>query len=83
MTRPLLIARALRPGPSVPGMPPWGDELMAAYVRGLARDLADLARSGPEVTVAGVDGTHAMLLERPAEVAELVSGFVGGLPRRP
>lgn len=56
---------------------------MAAYVRGLAQDLADLARSRPQVTVAGVDGTHAMLLERPAEVAELVSGFVRGLPRRP
>ncbi|MEU8913600.1 alpha/beta hydrolase [Streptomyces nigrescens] len=82
VTRPLLIARALRPNPSVPGMPPWFDALMAAYVKGLVRDLAELARTRPQVTVAGVDGTHAMLLERPAEVAELVSGFVRGLPRR-
>lgn len=83
VTRPLLIARALRPNPSVPGMPPWFDQMMAAYVRGLARDLAELARTRPQVTVAGVDGTHAMLLERPEDVAGLVSGFVRGLPGRP
>ncbi|WP_405841219.1 alpha/beta hydrolase [Streptomyces platensis] len=83
VTRPLLIARSLRPNPPVPGMPPWVDELMAAYVQGLARDLAELARTRPQVTVAGVDGTHAMLLERPEDVAGLVSGFVRGLPGRP
>ncbi|MGA5562366.1 hypothetical protein ACPCUV_14485 [Streptomyces platensis] len=64
-------------------MPPWFDELMAAYVRGPARDLAELARTCPLVTVSGVDGTHAMPLERPEEVAGLVSGFVRGLPGRP
>ncbi|WP_042148136.1 alpha/beta fold hydrolase [Streptomyces lydicamycinicus] len=83
VTRPLLIARALRPNPSVPGMPPWFDQMMAAYVRGLARDLAELARTRPQVTVAGVDGTHAMLLERPEDVAGLVSGFARGLPGSP
>ncbi|MEU8784121.1 alpha/beta hydrolase [Streptomyces sp. NPDC048637] len=82
VTRPLLIARALRPHLPVPGIPPWFDALMAAYVKGLARDLAELARTRPQVTVAGVDGTHAMLLERPAEVAGLVTGFVRGLPGR-
>ncbi|MFE1773396.1 alpha/beta fold hydrolase [Streptomyces sp. NPDC059008] len=79
VTRPLLIARALRPNPPVPGMPPWFEELMAAYVEGLRRDLGELARTQPQVTVAGVDGTHAMALERPAEVAELVAGFVAGV----
>ncbi|MET9295216.1 alpha/beta hydrolase [Streptomyces sp. NPDC003077] len=73
--RPLLIVRALRPNPSVPGVP-WFDELMAAYTKGLARDLERLGRDHPQVTVAGVDGTHAMPLERPGEVAELISGFV-------
>lgn len=76
VTRPLLIARALRSNPPVPGMPPWFDEMMAAYTEGLRRDLGELARTCPCVTVAGVDGTHAMLLERPAEVAGLVAGFV-------
>ncbi|MFB6438489.1 alpha/beta fold hydrolase [Streptomyces sp. NPDC056411] len=78
VSRPLLIARALRPNPPVPGVPPWVDELMAAYVEGLRRDLAELARTRPGVRVAGVDGTHAMVLERPAEVADLVAGFVAG-----
>ncbi|MFF4601709.1 alpha/beta fold hydrolase [Streptomyces sp. NPDC001339] len=76
VTRPLLIARALRPNPPVPGVPPWVDELMAAYVVGLRRDLDELARSRPNVSVAGVDGTHAMVLERPEEVAGLVAEFV-------
>ncbi|MEU9110329.1 alpha/beta fold hydrolase [Streptomyces sp. NPDC048483] len=76
VTRPLLIARALRPNPPVPGVPPWFDELMAAYTQGLRRDLDELARTQERVTVADVDGTHAMLLERPAEIVALVSGFV-------
>ncbi|UQA93308.1 alpha/beta hydrolase [Streptomyces halobius] len=76
ISRPLLIARALRPNPPVPGMPGWFDELMAAYAEGLRRDLGELARTQPHVTVAGVDGTHAMVLERPAEIAGLVGGFV-------
>ncbi|WP_246103297.1 hypothetical protein [Streptomyces piniterrae] len=76
ISRPLLIARALRPNPPVPGMPDWFDELMAAYVAGLSRDLGELARTHPQVTVEGVDGTHAMVLERPAEIAGLVGEFV-------
>lgn len=39
---------------------------MAAYAKGLARDLAELAASRREVTVADLDATHAMLLENPA-----------------
>ncbi len=73
--KPLLIARALRANPSAPGMP-WVDELMAAYVKGLHADLDELARSEAWVEVAGVDATHAMLLERPREVADLVADFV-------
>ncbi|MGW7552285.1 alpha/beta fold hydrolase [Streptomyces rimosus] len=73
--KPLLIARALRPNPSTPGMP-WVDELMAAYVKGLHADLDELARTERWVEVAGVDATHAMLLERPREVAALVADFV-------
>ncbi|MFH8406961.1 alpha/beta fold hydrolase [Streptomyces sp. NPDC018019] len=83
--KPLLIARALRPNPSTPGMP-WVDELMAAYVKGLHVELDELARTETWVEVAGVDATHAMLLERPEEVAELVAGFVervGERKRRP
>ncbi len=79
--RPLLIGRALRPNPPTPGMP-WVDELMAAYVQGLRADLEELARAQPWVEVVGVDATHAMLLEKPREVAEVVEGFVTRLVER-
>ncbi|MFI9047561.1 alpha/beta fold hydrolase [Streptomyces sp. NPDC053427] len=79
VTRPLLIARGLRPNPPVPGVPPWFDVLMEAYQEGLRRDLDELAEACERVTVAGVDGTHAMLLERPAEIAGLVSGWLAAV----
>lgn len=75
MTRPLLLGRALRPVPSMPGME-WFDELMAAYPQGLARDLARL----PAATVMEIDGTHAMLLENPRAVAEAILDFTAGIP---
>ncbi len=49
---------------------------MAAYVKGLHADLDELARSERWVEVVGVDATHAMLLQRPREVAGLVADFV-------
>ncbi|MFD9461082.1 alpha/beta fold hydrolase [Streptomyces sp. NPDC060027] len=71
---PQLIGRALRPGPAIHGME-WFDALMAAYARGLARDLARLAEERPDVTIAEIDGTHAMLLENPKAVADAVLAF--------
>lgn len=53
----------------------WFDALMAAYARGLARDLARLAEERPDVTIAEIDGTHAMLLENPKGVADAVLDF--------
>ncbi|MGP3924712.1 alpha/beta fold hydrolase [Streptomyces sp. 8N616] len=76
--RPLLICRAQRPNPPTPGLP-WFDELMAAYTVGLDRDLAAMARTQSQVTVEGVDATHAMLLEKPGEVAERIHTFLGGI----
>ncbi|MFF5002253.1 alpha/beta fold hydrolase [Streptomyces phaeochromogenes] len=78
MDRPLLLGRALRPVPSIPGLG-WFDELMAAYAKGLARDLTELADSRPEVTVADLDATHAMLLENPRPVADAILGFAARL----
>ncbi|WP_405887306.1 alpha/beta hydrolase [Streptomyces sp. NBC_01136] len=72
--RPLLLGRALRPAPPIPGMP-WFDELMTAYRRGLARDLAELAERRPTVRVVGIDGTHEMLLENPGAVADALLAF--------
>lgn len=79
MDRPLLLGRALRPVPPIPGLD-WFNELMAAYARGIARDLAELAEKRATVTVAEIDGTHEMLLENPRAVAEAILGFTAGLP---
>ncbi|BAC75186.1 aromatic ring-opening dioxygenase LigA [Streptomyces avermitilis] len=74
MTRPLLLGCALRPAASVPGLK-WFDDLMAAYARGLARDLAELAAQRPDVTLAQIDSTHDMLLENPRAVADAILDF--------
>ncbi|AVH54984.1 MULTISPECIES: alpha/beta fold hydrolase [Streptomyces] len=71
---PLLLGRALRPGPPIPGME-WLGELMGAYAQGLARDLAQLAEQRADVTVAEIDGSHAMLLENPRAVADAILDF--------
>ncbi|MFV5996607.1 alpha/beta fold hydrolase [Streptomyces sp. NPDC056231] len=77
-TCPLLIVRALHRVPPTPGLE-WMDELMDAYGRGLARDLAELVTQRPGVTAEGIAATHAMLLEAPVRVAELVRTFTAGL----
>lgn len=74
MRRPLLLGRALRPTPPVPGRG-WLDDLMTAYAKGLARDLVALAERNASVRVVGIDGTHAMLLENPGAVADAVLAF--------
>ncbi|WP_338108369.1 hypothetical protein [Streptomyces albus] len=48
---------------------------MAAYARGLERDLSRLAGEQPHITVEGIDATHAMLFERPREVAAHILAF--------
>ncbi|MFF4175370.1 alpha/beta fold hydrolase [Streptomyces sp. NPDC001750] len=75
---PLLLVRALHRVPATPGME-WLDEMTEAYGHGLARDLAELAAERAGVTVEGIEATHAMLLEAPERVAELVRGFVARL----
>ncbi|MEV6027905.1 alpha/beta hydrolase [Streptomyces sp. NPDC052036] len=74
MTAPLLLGRARRQVPRVPDLD-WFDHMMAAYAKGLARDLAALAKERPNVTIALVDATHAMLLENPRAVAEEILAF--------
>ncbi|MCX4419124.1 alpha/beta fold hydrolase [Streptomyces mirabilis] len=72
--RPLLLGRAARPVPPAPGLA-WLDELMTAYGKGLARDLAELAARRTTVRVVGIDGTHEMLLESPGAVAHALLAF--------
>jgi pimeloyl-ACP methyl ester carboxylesterase len=74
MTAPLLLGRAQRQVPSVPGLD-WFEPMTLAYAKGLARDLAALAEERPNVTVTSIDGTHAMLLENPRAVADAIVAF--------
>lgn len=68
---PALVVLPTADPPSAPG-----GELMAAFRRGVRRDLAALAATMPNLRVVEVDGSHDMLAERPAEIAELISGAV-------
>ncbi len=59
----------------LPSAPEFG-ALMAAYRRGLDRDLDSLAAANPAVTLRRLDTTHAMPLEAPKMVAGLIRDFV-------
>jgi pimeloyl-ACP methyl ester carboxylesterase len=52
------------------------DELMAAGRRGVERDLTAAAATNPSLTVTKVDGTHAMVAEQPAAIADIVGQFL-------
>ncbi|MET7441125.1 alpha/beta hydrolase [Streptomyces sp. NPDC005568] len=73
-TRPLLLGRALRTAPPIPGMD-WSCAPTAAGARDIERELAELAEYRAELTVTGIDATHAMLLENPRAVADAVLRF--------
>ncbi|AHH16201.1 alpha/beta hydrolase family protein [Nocardia nova SH22a] len=74
---PLLLVQAGRqPERGVP----WLDELFTGFARGLAVELAALARERPSVTVARIDATHEMVLAAPGTVAALITGYLRGLP---
>ncbi|MFD1656727.1 alpha/beta fold hydrolase [Streptomyces caeni] len=74
MPSPLLLGRARRPAPPVPGSD-GADAMAAAGAQGLARELAALAGEQPGVAVVEIDATHAMLLENPRAVADAVLAF--------
>ncbi|MDR3082486.1 MAG: alpha/beta hydrolase [Streptomyces sp.] len=74
MSAPLLLGRAQRVVPSVPGLG-WFDTMMAAYAKGLARDLTTLAEERTDVTVTKIDSTHAMQLENPKAVVDAILDF--------
>lgn len=81
LTRPVLLVRAGRLVEQG-GELAWFDELMTAYVKGLDRDLRELAATQPHLSVHTADASHGMLLERPRAVAELVRSFTAGLDLR-
>ncbi|GAA2801361.1 alpha/beta fold hydrolase [Saccharopolyspora taberi] len=70
---PFLVALATR---DLPGMPAEFAGLMSAFRAGLRRDLAELRDRRPNIRVAEVDASHAMVFEDPEAVAGLVLGFL-------
>ncbi|MFB7630291.1 alpha/beta fold hydrolase [Streptomyces sp. NPDC056149] len=79
VTRPLLLVQAGRPHGPMP-VAGWFAELTERFARGLAAELAELARVRPTISVARVEAGHAMVLETPEAVATLIAGFVRDLP---
>ena len=74
---PLQIFNAYGPDPmamSVDGMEWYGD-VMAAYRKGLGRDLDALAASRPSITVTHIDSAHFLIVTHPAEVAAAMIAF--------
>lgn len=72
LTVPTLVARASR---DLPEQRPYG-ELTAAYRRHVADRLARVHADNPRVSSVELDASHAMLWERPAQVAGLISDFL-------
>jgi pimeloyl-ACP methyl ester carboxylesterase len=79
---PLQIFNAYGPDPmatSVEGMEWYGD-VMAAYRRGLGRDLTALAASSPHITVTPIDAAHFLIVTHPEETAARMIEFATTLP---
>jgi pimeloyl-ACP methyl ester carboxylesterase len=69
---PLLVAVATE---DLPEQRPF-QELYAAYRRGFEKRLTEAAEANPAVRVVRVEGaSHAMVAERPAELAKLIGAF--------
>lgn len=73
VTSPFLIVLATK---NLPGMPPDLLALMDAHRAGLRRDLATLTARRPNIRVHELDASHAMVAERPDELAVLINGFL-------
>lgn len=70
----LLVVRARRPRPPMPGME-WSEKLTATHTRRMDVELSSLVSERPTVATRDLDATHAMLLEEPESVAECVLAF--------
>jgi pimeloyl-ACP methyl ester carboxylesterase len=56
--------------------PEWIKELMAAYRRGIERDLAELARRQRNVRVINLAASHALVFEQPHAIANEILKFL-------
>jgi len=76
---PLLVVAGTRPeadyGDDAAGVA-WIHELLAAFRKGVTRDLTDLAAEQANVRFEAVDGSHALPFEQPQLIADLVLDFL-------
>lgn len=56
--------------------PEWIKELMAAYRKGIERDLAELARRQRNVRVINIAASHALVFEQPQAIANEILTFL-------
>lgn len=56
--------------------PDWIKELMAAYRKGIQRDLAELAGRQGNIRVANLSASHALVFEQPHAVADEILTFL-------
>lgn len=71
---PLLIFHAVRLSDIAD--PPWIPAFIGSYHEGLRRDLAALSLECSHVSVETIEATHALVVERPAEIAARVEAFL-------
>lgn len=76
---PFLLVVATR---SLQEVTPDLEPLMVAFRAGLRRDLAALVAARPDIAVRELDASHAVLFERPHEVADLVTAFLADAASR-
>jgi len=72
VTSPFLIVLATRNLP----VPPDLVGLMDAHRAGLRRDLAELTARRPNLHVHELDASHAMVVERPTDLATIINDFI-------
>ncbi|NDL59580.1 alpha/beta fold hydrolase [Phytoactinopolyspora mesophila] len=73
LTMPVLLVLATN---SVPQVPAELEPLMTAFRAGLRRDVDVLIAANPSISIHEMDASHAMLSEKPADVAESITSFV-------
>jgi len=56
--------------------PEWIKELMAAYRKGIERDLADLAVRQSNVRAINLAASHALVFEQPRAIADEIRKFL-------
>lgn len=74
---PLLLVNAEPPDAGTASGPPWISKLMEAFRKGQSRDLAALAAVQANIDFQTLEGSHGLVFEQPAKIAEMTLDFLG------